>query len=289
MKTVFKSLIVTLGVSALMLSPLMPDLSVVGAGAAFAKNDGGGNGGGNGGGKGGGEKSGGKGGADKASGNRGGAGKASGSHGGARAQKATPKTAEPSKMRSAKATAGHGALASELKGMNAVHASPQALANAAPNSQVGRIASYREAALGTIEAEAGLAEAVAAAVVAELARQAAESDLAALDGSYEGRTAAEVADDIAGLDPAAADYQDKLDTLTAEQETALAHEADRAALVAAAEDAATAAAAAAEAEELAAATALAAAETEDAALISAANGRTLSEPAIGYIRAQLGL
>jgi hypothetical protein len=41
---------------------------------------------------------------------------------------------------------GRGAIASELKGLNACHASEQARANAAPESQVGRIAAYATAA-----------------------------------------------------------------------------------------------------------------------------------------------
>jgi hypothetical protein len=42
-----------------------------------------------------------------------------------------------------------GDIASHLKGLNAIRANPQALENAAPNSQVGRIAAYREAAAGS--------------------------------------------------------------------------------------------------------------------------------------------
>ncbi|WP_322889771.1 MULTISPECIES: hypothetical protein [unclassified Yoonia] len=40
-------------------------------------------------------------------------------------------------------TRGRGALASELKGFNAAHASPQALANASPDSMPGRLAAFR--------------------------------------------------------------------------------------------------------------------------------------------------
>lgn len=42
-----------------------------------------------------------------------------------------------------------GDIASHLKGLNAIRANPQALENAAPNSQVGRIAAYRDAAAGS--------------------------------------------------------------------------------------------------------------------------------------------
>jgi len=40
---------------------------------------------------------------------------------------------------------GHGATASQLGALNAAHASPTALAHAAPNSRVGMIASYDSA------------------------------------------------------------------------------------------------------------------------------------------------
>ena len=53
----------------------------------------------------------------------------------------------------------HGALASELKGLNAAHASPTALANASPNSQVGRIAAYAAAVNAVAEAEQNLGDA----------------------------------------------------------------------------------------------------------------------------------
>lgn len=59
-----------------------------------------------------------------------------------------------------------GDIASELKGMNAVRANPNALINANPDSEVGRIAAYRDAALITQQAatsaETALADLVAA-------------------------------------------------------------------------------------------------------------------------------
>ncbi|QHQ36226.1 hypothetical protein [Algicella marina] len=48
---------------------------------------------------------------------------------------------------------------SELGALNAAHASPNGLANAAPNSRVGRIAAYRDAALEGIEINDDLAAA----------------------------------------------------------------------------------------------------------------------------------
>lgn len=72
-----------------------------------------------------------------------------------------------------------GALASGLKGLNAAHASPEAMANAAPNSQVGRIATYKAAVEGST---------AAAAAQAEL--DATVEELALLDATYTaGRTA----------------------------------------------------------------------------------------------------
>lgn len=84
--------------------------------------------------------------------------------------------------------ANHGALASELKGLNAAHANPTALANAAPNSQVGRIASYRDAVLAVDQAPEKLA--------------AKEDELAALAESdaYSDRTTDEIEAEIAALD-----------------------------------------------------------------------------------------
>ena len=48
----------------------------------------------------------------------------------------------------------HGKLASELKGLNAAHASETAMANASPNSMVGKIEAYRQAILAGQAAEA---------------------------------------------------------------------------------------------------------------------------------------
>jgi hypothetical protein len=47
---------------------------------------------------------------------------------------------------------------SELGALNAAHASPNAFANASPNSRVGRIAAYRDAVIAGEELEAALAE-----------------------------------------------------------------------------------------------------------------------------------
>lgn len=153
------------------------------------------------------------------------------------------------------ANPGKGDLASELKGLNAVKANPNAMKNAAPNSQVGRIATYRDAALAT----------VAAATAAEKAAAA----VAALPVPTRSLTEIEAA--IAGLDPSAEGYAEALTALEAEKSQALAY-------------------AEATAEAAAAAEALAAAEAaEHEALLAASGGRELSDEAIAYIRDVLDL
>ncbi len=72
---------------------------------------------------------------------------------------------------------GRGAVASELKGLNAAHASPNALLHANPNSQVGRIATYKTAALATVEAQSALEDLTPPArTIAEI-----EADMLLLD------------------------------------------------------------------------------------------------------------
>ena len=103
------------------------------------------------------------------------------------------------------------------------------------------------------------------------------------------RRLAEIAADMAALDPAAAEYQSSLDALNAERTAAETYEAERAVLeteIAANEAAVTAAEGAVTEAE----TALADAElAEGDALATAANGRMLSDPAIDFLREQLGL
>lgn len=57
---------------------------------------------------------------------------------------------------------GRGALASELKALNAAHASPQALANAAPDSMPGRLAVFKDSYETMLAATTTLNEATAA-------------------------------------------------------------------------------------------------------------------------------
>jgi hypothetical protein len=181
-------------------------------------------------------------------------------------------------------THGKGALASELKGLNAVHANPNALAHAAPNSQVGRIALYRDAALVTIDKQILLDDAEADLALLPVPRSdaAITGDIAAsqdiIDGYNADIAAALLLDPLAdvsaleGLRDAEALVQDGY-----EQEL-LDAAAQNLAL---AEAQALVDAAAAEVE--------AAQVVEDGALLTASNGRTLSDDAIAYVRDVLGL
>lgn len=151
---------------------------------------------------------------------------------------------------------GHsGLLASELKGLNAVKANPNALAHANPNSQVGRIAAYKTAALANI----GTSEAITKA----------QEELSLLP--VPSRSLAEIHAEIEALDPAAANYEDILAALKAERGAALTYFAAQDTLAAAIAKAETAQA------------------NEAAALLIASGGRELSDEAVAYIRSVLGL
>jgi hypothetical protein len=164
--------------STFLAGPAATLIPVFGDDAAHARG-GEGNGGGNGGGgdRGGdrdrgGEKAGGKekGGKASAEGRSGGETKGAGK---ARAERTETATAEKGPK-----AGSHGALSSGLKGLNAAHASPQAMANAAPNSQVGRIATYKAAVEATAAADAARAE--LDATVAELAARQSTYDASRL-------------------------------------------------------------------------------------------------------------
>lgn len=139
-----------------------------------------------------------------------------------------------------------GALASELKGMNAVHANPNALLNADPDSQVGRIAAYRDAALATTDAADAVHTAQVNLTAAEgqmaTAKAMPATTQAEIDARNAAITAAEIAISTATTDLGIADglLQD-------------------------------------------------AADLEDAALLTATEGRVLSDEALAYVRAELGL
>jgi hypothetical protein len=152
---------------------------------------------------------------------------------------------------------GRGAISSELRGLNAAHASDTAFLNASPNSQVGRIAVYRDAAVATETAKGEWAS----AYDAYLAYQA----------TYTGPTAADLTALLAATDPTAPEYA----TLTSQLQTAQTYETELARLAGLSNDAAGLY------QEAAA--------IEDGALIEASGGRTLSEGAIAELRALLGL
>lgn len=169
----------------------------------------------------------------------------------------------------------HGAIASELKGLNAAHANPNAFANASPNSQVGRIAAYQTAALATIEA--GTAVQTATDVLAD-----AQGALGAQIDAYEGRTSGDIQADIDLLDPAAVDYQDRLASLNGELDAALTQEAIISGLI---DDVVSAELALEDAKLVADA----AQATEDEAFLVASDGATLSDAAMAYFRDLLEL
>ena len=170
-------------------------------------------------------------------------------------QTAESKSAKHTTAKVKKTKVDKGGLASELKGMNAVNASPNALEHASPNSQVGRIAAYRDAAL----ARNALQPAIDDAQTALDALPVPTRDLASIDA------------EIGALDPAAVDYADALLALQNERAATVAY-GDAVVIL----DGATLAAAGAQA-------------TEDAALLTASKGRILSAEAIAYIRAVLNL
>ncbi len=229
-----KSIATVLGFVAVALGPIPSSLfPMAGIDAAYAEKGGNGNSGG---------------------GNSGNA--KSESKAASKAAKSEAKAAKSSAKANKKAAkSDKGSLASELKGLNAVKANPNALENAAPNSQVGRIATYRDAAIATTTAAETLATAITARdALAVPTRSIAEIDVAIglLDETLDGYAAA------AGL-------------LAAERQAAVDYAAAEAKVTEANTDLLTAQ------------------ETEDAALLAASGGRELSDEAIAYIRDELDL
>ncbi|WP_114965503.1 hypothetical protein [Alkalilacustris brevis] len=165
-----------------------------------------------------------------------------------------------------------GALASELRGLNAANANPQALANAAPDSQVGRIATYREATLAAREINDAY-EALEAEVNDDI--------LAIEDQLDELRSSEEIEADLLALgpvpetepeDPATADeraaLQAELDEVLGLEQSIIKLDNDLAEL----------------GRER-----LARIESADAALLAASGGRELSPEAIEELHRLLGL
>ncbi len=101
----------------------------------------------------------------------------------------------------------------KLRGLNAAHANPKALRNAAPNSQVGRIAAYKDAAEDFYDLRNDLRTNVV--------------ELKKLDAGYEGRSSKEILDDVAALDPNDPGFDDALNDLTGELKPARSYEVAR--------------------------------------------------------------
>ncbi len=80
----------------------------------------------------------------------------------------------------------------KLKNLNASNAAAQAFQNASPNSNVGKIATYQEAAVDYYALRDDLTD--------------ARRELNELNESYDGRPSEDIVDDIEALDPADPDY-----------------------------------------------------------------------------------
>ncbi|WP_127902058.1 hypothetical protein [Solirhodobacter olei] len=199
--TTIKRAAATLGAALLLATPPIAGLPGIGALPAFAGNGHGGGGGGGGGGGNGGDHGNGHG-----HGNSGAHGQAGASYGHQKLTTASADTGTTTEDDTPPPNA-HGLMASELKGLNAYHASPTAFENAAPGSQVGLIAAYREAAITAQPDDAKLA-ADKAALAAALA-----------DPNYQGQPTvdelqAAVAYDEANPTQAQLDEQAALDAAT---------------------------------------------------------------------------
>lgn len=147
------------GSAALVLSAAMPTPAL----ADNGKGNGGGNGNGNGGGNGGGNGNGNGSGNSAKSEKSGGQSSSKSETSSTKSEKAASKAARsesaraPKKSKKASLADDLGLSASDLGALNAAHASPQALANASPNSRVGKIAAYKAAVMEGRELEEELA------------------------------------------------------------------------------------------------------------------------------------
>ncbi len=104
----------------------------------------------------------------------------------------------------------------KLRNLNASKAAAPAFRNASPNSNVGKIATYQAAAETYYDLRGDLYE--------------ARRELRDLNEDYDGRSSEDIADDIAALDPADPDYDDKLSALEDELRDAETYEEARDAL-----------------------------------------------------------
>ncbi|MCT2541028.1 hypothetical protein [Sedimentimonas flavescens] len=283
-------LIIAATAAALVVAPVATS-SFTGADLVFAKGKDGDNGGGNGGGKGGGNGGGNSG---KSSGSDGGNGKSKGTSFSPKDK--SSKSTGTSFSGSSKSSNGkknatktnHGAIASELKGLNAAHASPNALANASPNSQVGRIATYKAAVEAGMLADKKLDDANVelAALDEKLAGYSTERTVEEIDGDLAGLTEPTPTDLVEGdegyeeavaqYDADMAAYNEAKGALDAERAEAEARDADLAAKAALEAEIATLE------EEAAAADA-----AEHDALLAASNGRELSPEALEELNRML--
>lgn len=148
-----------------------------------------------------------------------------------------------------------GDIASHLKGLNAIRANPQALENAAPNSQVGRIAAYRDAAVDSKALNDRLA--------------AASARLNSLDRPTYSVAQIDLA--LSKLDPADPRYEEKRVMLEDYRVKAATYEA-------ASNELTAARLALVESQRL-----------EEDRLYTASNGAILSPTELDYLRAVLGL
>lgn len=211
MRVPFRFSLMSLALSALALAPVTVALSLAAPGVAYAKNEKSN------------DKGGGKDKGDRDRGNKDKAGKAgNGRDKPAKAAKAAntratgttktrqQQTAAPAKVKT------KGSVASQLKWMNAAHASLNAYANANPNSRVGKVATYRAALLdyraaaedpayqATLEGYRAALTDFAAEGTSGDAIEAALAALQGLDAAGEPYTQDDVDAILAGLNPDAA-------------------------------------------------------------------------------------
>jgi len=106
----------------------------------------------------------------------------------------------------------YGAIASNLKSLNAANASATARANAAPNSRVGRIASYEVATLGVISLTDDLS------ALRDQLDDTVQTTVEFVDDNISENSTAtpeEIAAAIDALDPESPDYEDDLAAVAA--------------------------------------------------------------------------
>ncbi len=156
---------------------------------------------------------------------------------------------------------GQGAVRSELRWLNAANASPTARLNASPDSNVGRIAVYEQAARTTLALRDMVTE--------------KEQDYVALRDSYDGPSSEELIAARDALDPLSPTYQADYDTLSTQIGQVEVHEAALAELGRQVLDLRD--------QRDAAETA------EGETLLTLTGGRELSDAALAEFRRQLGL